>query len=85
LITFIAAPSSNLVIEDSAQDFHSPLFLLCLKILNLLFINKLSCIEKDPASVSCGLDTYDRSGSLMILFVPERKLKMRKKIGECGT
>ena len=39
LITFTAAPSSNLVIAESAQDFHSPLFLLCLEILNL-FIKK---------------------------------------------
>jgi len=70
LITFIAALSSSIVIEESAQEFHSPFHLLCLEILNLLFIlNKHFDFELDPASVSealtDGLCRFCNSGEIL--------------------
>ena len=46
LIIFIAAPSSNIVIEESALLVSQPLVLLCLEILNLFIVNKQPCLEK---------------------------------------
>ena len=45
LIIFIAAPSSTIVIEESALGVSQPFCLLCLEILHLFIINKHSCIE----------------------------------------
>ena len=61
-ITFIAAPSSTIVIEESALGVSQPFRLLCLEILNLLFIiNKHSWTENTLHlyPVSWGLDTHN--------------------------
>jgi len=42
-ITFIAAPSSTIVIEESALGISQPFDFLCLEILHLTVINKHAC------------------------------------------
>ena len=58
-IIFVAAISSTIVIEESASGVSQPFHLLCVEILHLLLvINKHSCIEIDPASVSCSPERW---------------------------
>ena len=70
MLIFIAALSSTIFIEVSAQVFHRPFCLLCVEILNLLFVLiNIIAFELDPASVSCVLEAVTTGCVVCFLYV----------------